>query len=98
MSARRRGGCSRVPAAALRVVEPKGHSISPCRPVPRRVHVSLALPSDRLFTRILPEPRPTDKGEDADASREKFFVPESDHLTLLNVYQQWKNNGYRSDW
>lgn len=34
----------------------------------------------------------------ADAAREKFFVPESDHLTLLHVYQQWKNNGYRSDW
>jgi pre-mRNA-splicing factor ATP-dependent RNA helicase DHX38/PRP16 len=30
--------------------------------------------------------------------REKFFVPESDHLTLLNVYQQWKTNGYRNDW
>ena len=29
---------------------------------------------------------------------EKFFVPESDHLTLLNVYQQWKTNGYRNDW
>jgi HrpA-like RNA helicase len=34
----------------------------------------------------------------ADAAREKFFVPESDHLTLLHVYQQWKNNGYRGDW
>jgi pre-mRNA-splicing factor ATP-dependent RNA helicase DHX38/PRP16 len=33
-----------------------------------------------------------------DAAREKFFVPESDHLTLLHVYQQWKNNGYRGDW
>jgi len=25
-------------------------------------------------------------------------VPESDHLTLLHVYQQWKHNGMRSDW
>jgi HrpA-like RNA helicase len=25
-------------------------------------------------------------------------VPESDHVTLLNVYQQWKQNGYRPDW
>lgn len=25
-------------------------------------------------------------------------MPESDHLTLLHVYQQWKNNGYRGDW
>lgn len=42
--------------------------------------------------------RPKDRETDADASREKFFVPESDHLTLLNVYNQWKNNGFRSDW
>ena len=33
-----------------------------------------------------------------DAAREKFFAPESDHLTLLNVYLQWRRNGYRSDW
>jgi pre-mRNA-splicing factor ATP-dependent RNA helicase DHX38/PRP16 len=36
--------------------------------------------------------------DESDAAREKFFVPESDHLTLLNVYTQWKNNGYRTDW
>lgn len=38
--------------------------------------------------------RPKDREEQSDAAREKFFVPESDHLTLLNVYQQWKTNGY----
>lgn len=42
--------------------------------------------------------RPPDRAEESDAAREKFFVPESDHLTLLHVYQQWKTNGYRSDW
>lgn len=42
--------------------------------------------------------RPNERAEESDAAREKFFVPESDHLTLLNIYQQWKNNGYRSDW
>ncbi|WIA21045.1 hypothetical protein OEZ85_005370 [Tetradesmus obliquus] len=42
--------------------------------------------------------RPPDRAEESDAAREKFFVPESDHLTLLHVYQQWKNNGYRGDW
>ncbi|KAL8157833.1 pre-mRNA-splicing factor ATP-dependent RNA helicase DEAH7 [Apium graveolens] len=42
--------------------------------------------------------RPKDRAEESDAAREKFFVPESDHLTLLNVYQQWKNNSYRGDW
>ncbi len=40
-------------------------------------------------------PRPPDRAEESDAAREKFFVPESDHLTLLHVYNQWKNNGYR---
>ncbi|KAK6930841.1 DEAD-box helicase, OB fold [Dillenia turbinata] len=42
--------------------------------------------------------RPKDRVEESDAAREKFFVPESDHLTLLNVYQQWKSNDYRGDW
>lgn len=42
--------------------------------------------------------RPPDRAEESDAAREKFFVPESDHLTLLHVYQQWKTNGYRADW
>ncbi|KAL4325885.1 hypothetical protein GQ457_11G011660 [Hibiscus cannabinus] len=42
--------------------------------------------------------RPRDRAEESDAVREKFFVPESDHLTLLNVYQQWKSNQYRGDW
>jgi pre-mRNA-splicing factor ATP-dependent RNA helicase DHX38/PRP16 len=39
--------------------------------------------------------RPPDRAEESDAAREKFFVPESDHLTFLHVYNQWKNNGYR---
>lgn len=42
--------------------------------------------------------RPKDREEESDAAREKFFVPESDHLTLLNVYQQWKSNDLRGDW
>ena len=32
--------------------------------------------------------RPKEREEESDASREKFFAPESDHLTLLNVYLQ----------
>ena len=36
--------------------------------------------------------RPKGREEDADAVREKFQVPESDHLTYLNVYNQWKQN------
>lgn len=38
--------------------------------------------------------RPKERQEESDAAREKFFVPESDHLTLLHVYQQWKSHGY----
>jgi len=37
--------------------------------------------------------RPKERVEESDAAREKFFVPESDHLTLLHVYTQWKSNG-----
>jgi len=42
--------------------------------------------------------RPKERIEESDAAREKFFVPESDHLTLLHVYNQLKANGYRDDW
>ena len=42
--------------------------------------------------------RPKDREKEADAQREKFLVPESDHLTLLNVYEKWKNNNYSSSW
>eukprot|EP01052_Picozoa_sp_SAG31_P011668 SAG31_NODE_665_length_12992_cov_3.676181_2_plen_285_part_00 len=42
--------------------------------------------------------RPKDREEESDAAREKFFVPESDHLTLLHCYNQWKMNGYSAQW
>ncbi|KAK8849593.1 hypothetical protein IAR55_004928 [Kwoniella newhampshirensis] len=42
--------------------------------------------------------RPPQRAEESDAAREKFFVPESDHLTLLHVYTQWKSNGYSDSW
>lgn len=42
--------------------------------------------------------RPKERQEESDAAREKFSVTESDHLTLLNVYMQWKSHGYRDDW
>jgi pre-mRNA-splicing factor ATP-dependent RNA helicase DHX38/PRP16 len=42
--------------------------------------------------------RPKERQEESDAAREKFFVPESDHLTLLHVYSQWKSNGYSDSW
>ncbi|KAF8554533.1 P-loop containing nucleoside triphosphate hydrolase protein [Imleria badia] len=42
--------------------------------------------------------RPKERMEEADAAREKFNVPESDHLTLLNVFNQWKSHAFRDDW
>lgn len=42
--------------------------------------------------------RPKERADEADAAKEKFSVSESDHLTLLNVYQQWKRNGYSASW
>jgi pre-mRNA-splicing factor ATP-dependent RNA helicase DHX38/PRP16 len=42
--------------------------------------------------------RPKDREEESDSVREKFFIPESDHLTYLNVYLQWKANNYSNNW
>ncbi|XP_035422173.1 pre-mRNA-splicing factor ATP-dependent RNA helicase PRP16 [Cygnus atratus] len=42
--------------------------------------------------------RPKGREEESDQVREKFAVPESDHLTYLNVYLQWKNNNYSTLW
>lgn len=42
--------------------------------------------------------RPKERQEESDAAREKFFVPESDHLTLLHVYSQWTANGCSDGW
>lgn len=36
--------------------------------------------------------RPQGREEEADSVKEKFQVPESDHLTLLHLYNQWKSN------
>ncbi|KAK6432279.1 DEAH-box RNA helicase prp16 [Oleoguttula sp. CCFEE 5521] len=42
--------------------------------------------------------RPKERLEESDAAREKFFVHDSDHLTLLTVYQQWAANGKKDGW
>jgi len=42
--------------------------------------------------------RPKEQEKESDAMRERFMVPESDHLTFLNVYLQWKANGYSDEW
>ena len=42
--------------------------------------------------------RPRGREEDSDTMREKFNVPESDHMTYLNVYTQWKSHKYSDSW
>ena len=42
--------------------------------------------------------RPKERAEEADAARDKFIVPLSDHLTLINVYGQWVSHGYHDHW
>lgn len=42
--------------------------------------------------------RPSGREEEADGMREKFYVSESDHLTLYNVYEQWRRNGCKAAW
>ncbi|XP_053211975.1 LOW QUALITY PROTEIN: pre-mRNA-splicing factor ATP-dependent RNA helicase PRP16-like [Panonychus citri] len=42
--------------------------------------------------------RPKGREEEADLAREKFHVPESDHLTLLNIYQFWEREPSKSSW
>ena len=42
--------------------------------------------------------RPRGREEDSDAMREKFNVAESDHMTYLNVYNQWKSHKFSDSW
>ena len=42
--------------------------------------------------------RPKDREEESDAAREKFQVPESDHLSLLNVYQRAQQFKFDANW
>lgn len=42
--------------------------------------------------------RPKERQEESDQARERFHVAESDHLTLLMVYTQWRSQGYRDSW
>jgi len=42
--------------------------------------------------------RPKDKAIHADKARKDFYVSGGDHLTLLNVYNQWVQTGYSIQW
>ncbi|KAI1052812.1 hypothetical protein LB506_009941 [Fusarium annulatum] len=42
--------------------------------------------------------RPKEKQTQADQKKAKFHDPHGDHLTLLNVFNSWKQNGYSAPW
>ncbi|KAK0635339.1 helicase associated domain-containing protein [Bombardia bombarda] len=42
--------------------------------------------------------RPKEKQAQADQKKAKFHDPHGDHLTLLNVYNSWKQEGYSTSW
>ncbi|KAM5582342.1 putative pre-mRNA-splicing factor ATP-dependent RNA helicase DEAH5 [Rosa sericea] len=42
--------------------------------------------------------RPREKQDRADQKRAKFFQPEGDHLTLLEVYKAWKKTNFSAPW
>ncbi|KAJ7102902.1 helicase associated domain-containing protein [Mycena epipterygia] len=42
--------------------------------------------------------RPIGQWKEADAAKTLLNIPGSDHLTLLNVYNQWKNNIHDKNW
>ena len=42
--------------------------------------------------------RPREKQAQADQKKAKFFQPEGDHLTLLGVYEAWKNSKFSNPW
>lgn len=42
--------------------------------------------------------RPREKQAQADQKKAKFFQPEGDHMTLLAVYEGWKNSKFSKPW
>lgn len=42
--------------------------------------------------------RPDGREEESDRERERFYIHDSDHLTLLNVYKQWQSHKESSNW
>ncbi|KAK9464417.1 putative ATP-dependent rna helicase dhx8 [Lipomyces arxii] len=42
--------------------------------------------------------RPKEKQQQADQKKAKFHDPSGDHLTLLTVYNAWKQNDYSQSW
>jgi pre-mRNA-splicing factor ATP-dependent RNA helicase DHX38/PRP16 len=58
------------------------------------VSVAAVLCSDSRSVFTMPKGRE----ESAKAAREKFYAPDSDHVTLLNVFEQYVGNGMSRAW
>src|SRR6266576_3014008 len=41
--------------------------------------------------------RPNNKQKEADIARQRLSIPDGDHLTLLNVFDEYQNSTYRSN-
>jgi pre-mRNA-splicing factor ATP-dependent RNA helicase DHX15/PRP43 len=54
-----------------------------------RLIVSFAVPNIWI--------RPKDKRKEADIAKQLLSIPDGDHLTLLNVFDEYQNSTYRSD-
>ena len=52
-----------------------------------RLIVSLAVPNIWV--------RPNDKRKEADIAKQSLSIPDGDHLTLLNVFNEYQNSTYR---
>lgn len=66
------------------------HSIPPCFACGMR-HAPYAIPTTHPC-------RPKEKQAQADQKKAKFHQPEGDHLTLLAVYEGWKNSKFSNPW
>ena len=42
--------------------------------------------------------RPKEKQQQSDQKKARFHDPHGDHLTLLNVFNAWKNSGFSNPW
>lgn len=42
--------------------------------------------------------RPKEKKIHADNARKNFFRPGGDHITLMTVFEQWKESDYSHNW
>lgn len=59
-----------------------------------RVHITVAIDGMGVLNGAVPVPkiwiRPNNQRREADAAKAKLSIPGGDHLTLLNVYNQYQ--------